>query len=182
MPQMSQKSVLVVEDEPGLRRVAARALTRAGFRCDLAGDGGEALERLAAHPCDVVVTDLKMPGVDGHALCVDLLAREDRPAVLVLTGVAESHVEADLRARGVDELLFKPVSYRELADVVAALAERGGGRADDPPAGARRSDVAGDESRGVGLRAERIVARLNARTGAVRHTLAAGPDATAADR
>jgi len=105
---------LIVDDEPGLRQAMARAFTRSGFRCGLAADGLQARTLLAERQYDLVVTDLRMPEMNGHQLVVELLERDDRPVVIVVTGVTEPKIERDLRSRGVDELLFKPVDYVDL--------------------------------------------------------------------
>ena len=115
------RRVLVVDDEPALRRVADRALTAAGFACETAEDGAAALDRLAAGGFDAVLTDLRMPAVNGHALCVELLARPDPPAVLVLTAVVDPALRADLLARGVARILHKPASPRLLVGAVAGV-------------------------------------------------------------
>ncbi len=101
-----------------------RALARRGFDCDPAEDGIQAEELLSDTAYDVVVTDLRMPRRHGHSLAVDLLARDNRPAVVVLTGVAEPKLANDLIVRGVDDVMFKPVDYDFLALKLKALAER----------------------------------------------------------
>ena len=66
-----------------------------------------------------------MPVMDGYDLCMDLLNRPEPPAMIVLTGVLEAAAQADLEKRGVMRFFFKPVSYREVASVVAeAVAAR----------------------------------------------------------
>ena len=126
--------VLVVDDEPAPRRVAERALRRAGFDCETADDGAAALDRLAAGRFDVVLTDLRMPTVSGHMLCVEVLAAPDPPAVLVLTAVVDPALRADLLDRGVARILAKPASPRRLAEAVAAAVDAG---LDSPPAAAK---------------------------------------------
>jgi DNA-binding response OmpR family regulator len=73
---------------------------------------------------DVIVTDLRMPEMNGHTLVVELLKREHRPAVVVLTGVTEPRLAKDLIARGVDDIVFKPVDQGVLAAKVQALVAR----------------------------------------------------------
>ena len=118
-------SALVVDDEPALRRLTAAALAHQNFCCDEAANGQEASEVLARRPYDLVVTDLRMPVRNGHALAVDLLSRgSDRPSIIVLTGVHEPRLSADLIARGVDDVMFKPVDFRLLGAKARALCER----------------------------------------------------------
>ncbi|MEJ2870018.1 response regulator transcription factor [Actinomycetospora sp. OC33-EN08] len=112
--------VLVVDDHPlyrsGLRTMVERV---AGFECaGVAASGEEALERYAATGCDVVLLDLRMPGIGGLETCRRLLAHPDPPAVVVLTMVEEdSSVVAALRA-GARGYLLKGADE---AEILAAL-------------------------------------------------------------
>jgi HD-like signal output (HDOD) protein/FixJ family two-component response regulator len=116
---------LVVDDEPPVRRVTVKALENHAFFCDEASDGEHALALLAQRKYDVVLTDLRMPRKHGHALAVELLSRgAERPVVVVLTGVLEPRLAADLVARGVDEVAFKPVDYDLLVPKIRALCFR----------------------------------------------------------
>jgi DNA-binding response OmpR family regulator len=112
-------SALIVDDEPAIRQATARALRGLGFQCDLAADGQQSLQLLSANNYRLVLTDLRMPEVNGHQLAIEVLRKPDRPVVIVITGVMEERLERDLRARGVDDILFKPVNY----PVVAARAK-----------------------------------------------------------
>ncbi len=120
-----QFAALVVDDEPALRRLTASSLRRRNFHCDEAQNGQDACEALARRQYDLVVTDLRMPLRNGHALAVDLLSRgADRPAIVVFTGVLEPRLVEDLIARGVDDVTFKPVDFGAFCAKVRALCER----------------------------------------------------------
>jgi signal transduction histidine kinase len=84
--------VLVVDDEPDITEVLAEVLARDGHDVATAADGEAALAALAGNTCDVLVTDLRMPGLDGVGLLRRLAAAPEslRPAVIVLTGDALS--------------------------------------------------------------------------------------------
>jgi len=120
----NQYRALVVDDEPAVRQLTMRALSRRGFRCEPASDGAQAAEMAGSTAYDVVVTDLQMPNQHGHSLAVELLAQERRPAVVVVTGLAEPRLAKDLLARGVDDILFKPVDYDFLAAKIEAIIQR----------------------------------------------------------
>jgi len=115
---------LVVDDDRAVRNLTIRALADVGFACDAAVDGLHAKEILTIASYDVVVTDLRMPGLNGHALAVDLLKVNGRPVVVILTGVLEPRLARDLIVRGVDCVEFKPVRYDLFAAKVKALVER----------------------------------------------------------
>ena len=114
---------LVVDDEPAVRTLAIRALQREGFSCDSAADGVEAEEMIPAQRYDVVVTDLRMPNKNGHALASNILLMADRPAVVILTGVLEPKIAKDMITRGVDCIEFKPVNYPIFAAKVKGLVD-----------------------------------------------------------
>lgn len=116
--------VLVVDDEEPIRRLAARALVQEGLRCDTAEDGAQARQLLAVRKYDAVIADLHMPQHNGHTLTVELLAGAHPPAIVIVTGIAEPRLARDLLARGVDDVLFKPVDYRLLAIKVRAILKR----------------------------------------------------------
>jgi DNA-binding response OmpR family regulator len=116
---------LVVDDEPAVRRLTVRALQRYSFICDEAEDGEQATEFLAHRKYHVLVTDLRMPKRNGHALAVELIGRGvDRPVIVVLTGVLEPKLATDLIARGVDDITFKPVDFNVFGAKVRALCDR----------------------------------------------------------
>jgi chemotaxis protein histidine kinase CheA len=101
--------ILLVDDSPVTRELERRILADAGFRVELAGDGEEALERLAAEPFDCLVTDIEMPRLDGFAL-TERLRRTDRfarlPIVVVSTRERPEDKLRGLRA-GADAYLAK---------------------------------------------------------------------------
>lgn len=116
--------VLIVDDEAHVRQLTARALEGFGIACDQAADGATAEELAASHDYDVVVTDLRMPRQNGHRLAVQLLSLTPSPLVLVLTGVIEPRLARDLLARGVKDVMHKPIDYGLLATKVKALVDQ----------------------------------------------------------
>jgi two-component system NtrC family sensor kinase len=113
-------SVLVVDDEAAIREVTARFLRRRGHRVDTAAEGGEALEKLAAAPYDVLVSDLRMPGIDGEALLQRLRALdpERRPKMVIVTGDIDASRSVAATSHPGVPVLIKPVRLQELAEVV----------------------------------------------------------------
>ncbi len=120
-PAATGSSVLVVEDEPALASAVADALTDAGYRVDRAGDGEEALERIAGKVYDLVVCDLKMPRLDGPSFYRILSKRKPALArhVLFVTGdVAGTEAERFLLESGCRWLL-KPFRLNDLLRVAS---------------------------------------------------------------
>ena len=115
---------LIVDDDNFILRLFSTALIREGFLCDCAENGDAAWRLAAEHPYDVVVTDLSMPERNGHSLAVDLLSLPDRPLVVVVTGLPDPRMVKDLIARGVDDIVFKPVAVPLFAAKIRALVNR----------------------------------------------------------
>jgi DNA-binding response OmpR family regulator len=115
--------VLVAEDEAHLADAVARGLREWSMAVDVAPDGSEALRKLGVHAYDVVVLDRDLPGVSGDDVCRQLVARAERPRILMLT--ASSGV-VDGFALGADDYLRKPFDFAELVARITALARRDG--------------------------------------------------------
>jgi len=107
-------TVLVADDDPAVREVIARTLEHAGHRAVPAQDGSEALARFRQLAPDVVIADIRMPGLDGIALLERI--REHSPAteVVLITGFAETATVIDALRRGVSNFLEKPIQPTEL--------------------------------------------------------------------
>jgi two-component system response regulator MprA len=116
--------ILVVDDEPAVREALRRALQLEGYDVELAGDGVEALERLAANSVDAVLLDVMMPRLDGLETC-RRLRRDGNPLpVLMLTARdAVSDRVAGLDA-GADDYVVKPFALEELLARLRALLRR----------------------------------------------------------
>ncbi|MGQ0723536.1 MAG: response regulator transcription factor [Candidatus Eiseniibacteriota bacterium] len=117
-------SVLVVEDEPGLRRALVDLLERDGHSVVSVGDGAAAVERGTRGAFDIVLLDLMLPRVDGIEVCREL--RKTRPTlpILMLTARgAESDKVHGLQA-GADDYVTKPFGAHELLARVRALHRR----------------------------------------------------------
>jgi CheY-like chemotaxis protein len=106
-------NVLVVDDEYASLEVLALLLTGEGFRVITAADGEEAWERLAEGPIDLVITDYKMPRMDGSELCVRMLADERYRGIPVIFTSATYRQDvprpSNVRAFYSKPLLFKPL-------------------------------------------------------------------------
>src|SRR5215204_4495460 len=120
-------TVLIVEDEPVIRELMSMLLEDEGYVVHQAVDGLEALETVEQHTVDLVLSDVKMPRLDGASLARHLRARGDPIPVVLMSAV---YAEVDLP--GV-RFLRKPVNCEHLLDIIAAalreshLSTRGGG-------------------------------------------------------
>lgn len=116
----AQKRVMFVDDEAGVRVSWNRFLSQQGFDVTTAEDGRNAIDMLKSEPVDVVVSDLRMPGVDGVQLLEWIHEERPNTQFILLTGYGDEDVEKKVRELGAFEYLNKPISPDTLAAVVTA--------------------------------------------------------------
>ncbi|HKI96707.1 MAG TPA: response regulator transcription factor [Gemmatimonadales bacterium] len=116
--------VLVVEDDRTVGQFVKRGLEEQGMQVELAADGTAALEIVSGTPFDVVVLDLRLPGVSGVEVLRTLRDRGITTPVLVLT--AQDAVESKVQAlrTGADDYVTKPFAFEEVLARVEALGRR----------------------------------------------------------
>jgi len=125
MPPFSGMRCLVVDDEPRLRRVLVRLLEGEGFACAEAGSGVEALRELEKGPVPLVISDLRMPEMDGVTLLREIITRWPETAVIVVTAVAEVESAVACLQMGALDYVAKPFHLDEVrARVSQALDKR----------------------------------------------------------
>ena len=109
-------SVLIVDDEPVMRRVLVSHLAAAGYRLHVASGGAEALRLLEEHSVDLVLLDVMMPRISGYEVCRTIRenhAREDLP-VLLLSAKNQDEDRVAGFAEGANDYIVKPISRGEL--------------------------------------------------------------------
>jgi two-component system, OmpR family, response regulator MprA len=116
--------ILVVDDEPPVRAALQRALSLEHYDVELAADGEEALDKLAASPPDAIVLDVAMPRLDGLEVCRRLRQAGDRTPVLMLTARDAVDDRVEGLDAGADDYLVKPFALRELQARLRALLRR----------------------------------------------------------
>ena len=110
----SPTTVLVVDDEDGIRHALDRFLTRLGYRVLQATSGAEALERQAVDSPDVMLSDIRMPNMSGVELVPKALAQDADLAVVMLTAIDEPRTAIECLKLGAYDYLIKPVDLDEL--------------------------------------------------------------------
>jgi two-component system, OmpR family, response regulator MprA len=116
--------VLVVDDEPAVRRALERALRLDSYDVVLAGDGEEALDALARAPADAVILDVAMPRLDGLEVARRMRKAGDRTPILMLTARDAIDDRVTGLDVGADDYLVKPFALRELQARLRALLRR----------------------------------------------------------
>lgn len=116
--------ILIVDDEPKLGRVLVEMLEGAGHDVARAGGGREALARLQEKPVDVVITDLRMPDVDGMAVLKAVKTATPNTDVMMMTAHATAQNAVEAMTQGAVDYLIKPFAMEEFRLRVGRVVER----------------------------------------------------------
>ena len=114
-------TVLVIDDEEGIRNLLDTLLSRKGYEVVLASNGQKGLELFRRKRPDVVVLDLKMPHMDGLAVLQQVRQLNPTQPVVILTGAGTAEAEQQVRALGVTEYVEKEFSLHRLGDALKRL-------------------------------------------------------------
>jgi two-component system OmpR family response regulator len=139
---MTAPAVLVVEDDPGLRVLIARALQQNGFAVFQAVSGPEMWNTLEQRPVDLILLDVMLPGKNGIDLCREIRARHDVPIIFVSAKVDETDRVIGLEL-GADDYIPKPFGTRELIARVRAVLRRRPQKSDPSATGTEQVRFAG---------------------------------------
>jgi two-component system, OmpR family, KDP operon response regulator KdpE len=133
MASENKGSILVVDDEPQITRVLKTTLSSQGYGVRSACDGEEALNELKGWSPDLIITDLRMPRMDGLELCRQV-RKNSRLPIIVLSVKGEETIKVEALDAGADDYITKPFSVNELlARVRAALRRAAGAEETDAP-------------------------------------------------
>ena len=121
---MEELRLLLVDDEEHFRQVLAKRLSRRGMAPEQAGSGEECLTLLEKQPMDVVILDVKMPGMDGLEVLRRIKERYEKTEVILLTGYANTQDGVDGIKSGAFDYLSKPVELDHLAGKIKQAHEK----------------------------------------------------------
>lgn len=113
---ISDRHLLLVEDDESAQYLALRASEEAGYRVTLARDGAEALRRLAEKEFDAVVVDLKLPKISGYDVIDHIVSRPSSPPIVVLSVLDDPELRA-----GVNAVLHKPEGFDQLVSTLRTV-------------------------------------------------------------
>jgi DNA-binding NtrC family response regulator len=123
MPE-GKGQIVVIDDDEGNRRSTEMALRKDGYTVTAFASGEEGLEHLRRSGADLLVTDLRMPAMDGLEVLEQAKQVDPGIAVLVITGFGSVESAVDAMKQGADDYLQKPVNLVELRKRVAAAVEK----------------------------------------------------------
>ena len=116
--------LLLVDDESGFREAIAERLSEHRFRVEQAGTGEEALERLNEFAFDILITDLRLPGVDGRHILDEAFARYPEIIAIVITGFGTVREAVEVTRLGAEGFITKPFQFEELLHELTAAMEK----------------------------------------------------------
>lgn len=122
--------ILFIEDDAMNRRVVKDMLSVAGIDMHEAVDAEAGLAMIEAKSFDIVLMDLRMPGMDGLTAVRHIRARHDAKAsvpIIVITADSATNLRRDCLAQGADDMLVKPIAMQELFDSIGQMMARQGG-------------------------------------------------------
>ena len=117
-------NLLIVDDEPGMRQLLSHVFGRAGHAVRAAENGAKALELLRAEPADLVVSDVKMPDMNGIELLRRVREFSPDAAVIMMTAFATVETAREAFKLGADDFIQKPFDVDELKLIVEKALER----------------------------------------------------------
>lgn len=124
-PQPSKTfSVLVVDDEPSLRKVIRASLAASGFAVEEAGTGKDAVAAIRQKPFDIVLLDVNMPGISGVEACRQIRALAPRAGIVMVTVRDAEEDKVRALEAGADDYVTKPFRFRELVARLGAVLRR----------------------------------------------------------
>src|ERR1700750_387201 len=123
MPEQT-RHLLLVEDEAALREAVAEQLTDRGYHVEQAASGEDAIERLADFAFDIIITDLRLPGIDGSAVVEAAVERYPDIIAIVITGYGTVKDAVEAIKRGARDFVSKPFQIDELLHVLDSALEQ----------------------------------------------------------
>ena len=114
-------NILLVDDEETLRCVLKESLAGEGYNVDVANDGFQALERFKMVPYDLLITDLRMHGMDGLQLIREVKKDNLQINVIIITAYGSGETIKEAMSLGVIELINKPFKLQEIKDGITRI-------------------------------------------------------------
>ncbi len=115
----TKMKIMVLDDEPIVCKRLKPALEKQGYEVDAFTQSSEAMERLKETDYDIIITDLKMKGIDGMQLLTEAKTRRPETEVIVITGFATMETAKESFHKGVFDFVAKPFKLSEIQDVVS---------------------------------------------------------------
>lgn len=119
-----QDMLLVVDDEPSIRRLLCQKLSTEGYLCQESSDAEQTLNMLATHPIALVILDIKMPGKSGIEILSDVKSAYPDTVVIMATAIIDINVAIQCLKQGAEDYICKPFNLEELSLAVQRALDR----------------------------------------------------------
>lgn len=123
MTATSKTSILILDDEPIVSKRLQPALEKRGYEVESFYESAQAMVRIRERSFDIVVTDLKMEGIDGMQFLAEVKKLSPRTEVIVITGFATMDTAKESMRKGVFDFLAKPFKLGEIQEVIRKAEE-----------------------------------------------------------
>ena len=110
---------MVIDDEPIVCRRLKQILEKSGYEVDVFSNGADAISGLEEKPYDIIVTDLKMEGMDGMSILESVRHSSPETKVIMITGFAEMETAKEAFRKGVFDFISKPVEVEVIKEVIS---------------------------------------------------------------
>lgn len=124
MDTSSQISILILDDEPIVTKRLKPSLEKKGYRVETFMESAKALERVKDQRFDIVITDLKMEGIDGMEFLTEVKKLWPKTEVIVITGFATMDTAKESFQKGIFDFLAKPFKLSEINEVIKRAEEK----------------------------------------------------------
>jgi len=117
--------ILVVDDEEVIRELLSEILMDEGYEVDTAKEGNEAMEKIKRLPFELVITDIRMPGLNGMEILRETKKKNPSIEVIIITGYGTPEIEAEAIAQGASGYINKPININQIRNMVAEVFKKG---------------------------------------------------------
>ncbi len=124
MTNITKQHVFFVDDEPKVRKMVGRTLEQAGLEVSCFASGGDCLEQLRCRTCDLLITDVKMPEMDGIELLTEVKRIIPSLPVLVITGYGDTRMAVKALKIGALDFIEKPLDRQSFLSAVESALKR----------------------------------------------------------
>jgi CheY-like chemotaxis protein len=118
LPHDNMVNVLVVDDDDGIRETMGDILKEMGAHVMLASDGYIAIEITKKEPVDLIMMDLRMPGMDGLQTSMNIRSLQPKMRIILVTAYATEETFSAARHAGIQEVMYKPLDLGKLAGMI----------------------------------------------------------------
>jgi|GEM_PF-728522 len=118
MAGKKEHSILIVDDDKAVREMLSTFLEDQGYDIEVSDDGEDAIEKISENRFDLVISDLRMPGIDGLEVIQEYKERYEKGIGIIITGLATVESAVDALRLGIDDFVLKPFNLKHLNDIL----------------------------------------------------------------